>query len=121
MFGNISYEAARFKATTAVTIQVRVFWVVTVCNAVVGHQHFRGLCCLHNPEELNLTLHCHQNLKSHSCSCGVVSISDLCGHSHINSICLYIIIGLCLWYCNLFRYKLPGGTERSTNRYLCHE
>jgi len=31
--------------------QVEVFWVVTPCNIVIGHQHFRRSCCLH--------LHCH--------------------------------------------------------------
>jgi len=29
-----------------VKIQV-VFWVVMLCNVVVGYQHFRGSCCLH--------------------------------------------------------------------------
>jgi len=65
-----------------------VFWVVTPCNGVVGHQHFRGPCCFylpgevkmkaarsskalvsyhsniqcHNSEDHTLNLHCHENL-----------------------------------------------------------
>jgi hypothetical protein len=72
--------------------QVKVFWVVTLCNIVVGYQYFRGSCYLqlknftlkmetartsetlisyynttqcYNPEDLNLNLHHHENLKSH--------------------------------------------------------
>jgi len=26
---------------------VEVLWVVTPCNVMVGHQRFRGQCCLH--------------------------------------------------------------------------
>jgi hypothetical protein len=50
----------RYKAFTAVKIQVKVFWVVMVCSVVVGYQHFRSPCCpqnttqCHNPEDLNL-------------------------------------------------------------------
>jgi len=28
-------------------IQVEVFWVVMPCSFVVGHQNFRGSCCLY--------------------------------------------------------------------------
>jgi len=30
-----------------VMIQVEVFWVVTLCNVMVGYQCFRDPCCLH--------------------------------------------------------------------------
>jgi hypothetical protein len=30
-----------------VNIQVKVFWVVTLCTVVVEYQCFRGPCCLH--------------------------------------------------------------------------
>jgi hypothetical protein len=30
-----------------VMFQVEVFWVVTLCSAVIGYQRFRGPCCLH--------------------------------------------------------------------------
>jgi len=30
-----------------VIFQVEVFWVVTVCNVVVGYQRFGCPCCLH--------------------------------------------------------------------------
>jgi hypothetical protein len=29
-----------------VMFQVQVFWVMMLCNVVVGYQHFRGPCCL---------------------------------------------------------------------------
>jgi len=29
-----------------VKIQVEVFWVVTPCSVVVGHQRFAGPCCV---------------------------------------------------------------------------
>jgi len=29
-----------------VKIEFVVFWVVALCNVVVGHKHFRGSCCL---------------------------------------------------------------------------
>jgi len=66
--------------------KVEVFWVVTPCNVVVGHQGFRAPCCLHlqgetawtsetfvsyhksawshNPEDLDLKLHRCENLKT---------------------------------------------------------
>jgi hypothetical protein len=31
---------------TAVKIQVEAFWVVTLCNVVVGYKRFGGPCCL---------------------------------------------------------------------------
>jgi hypothetical protein len=40
-----------FETSTAVTLQVQVFWVVTPCNVVVGYQSFRGPCCLHAHHE----------------------------------------------------------------------
>jgi hypothetical protein len=36
-----------FEVFTAVKIQVKVFWAVTPCDAAVGYQCFRGLCCPH--------------------------------------------------------------------------
>jgi len=30
-----------------VNIQVKDFWVVTLCSDMVGYQLFRGPCCLH--------------------------------------------------------------------------
>jgi hypothetical protein len=32
---------------TAMEIHVMVFWVMTPCSNMVGHQCFRGPCCLH--------------------------------------------------------------------------
>jgi len=32
----------RLEGFTVMKIQVSVFWVVTLCNDVVGYQHFRG-------------------------------------------------------------------------------
>jgi len=29
-------------------LQVKDFWVVTLCSDVVGYQHFGGPCCLHH-------------------------------------------------------------------------
>jgi hypothetical protein len=65
-----------------------LFWVLIPCSVVVEYQHFRGSCCFHlhfilkmeaaqfskmvsyhnttwnqNPENLNLNLHCCENLK----------------------------------------------------------
>jgi hypothetical protein len=37
----------RFEVFMAMKIPVEVFWVVTLCSAVVVHQHFGGPCCLH--------------------------------------------------------------------------
>jgi hypothetical protein len=37
----------RFKAFTAVKMQVEVFWVVMPCSDVVGYQRFIDPCCLH--------------------------------------------------------------------------
>jgi len=40
-----------FEAFIAVMFQVKVFWVVMLCSAVVGYQHIRGPRCLHlHPE-----------------------------------------------------------------------
>jgi len=57
------------------------FWVVTLCSDVVGYQYLGGPCCFsvfrdsmvlqnvgilhHNPEDHDLNLHHHENLKSH--------------------------------------------------------
>jgi hypothetical protein len=46
----------RSKVFTAVKIHVEVFWVVTPCGGVVGHQHFRGLCYLHFRGEVTSSL-----------------------------------------------------------------
>jgi hypothetical protein len=35
-------------------IQVDFFLVVTSCSVVVGHQHFRGSCCLHLQNEVKM-------------------------------------------------------------------
>jgi len=34
-------------------IQIEVFWIVTPYGAMVGYQHFWGLCCLHLQGEMN--------------------------------------------------------------------
>jgi hypothetical protein len=44
---NITVMLTKFGIFTTVKIQVQVFWVVTSCNDVVGHQHFGRPCCLH--------------------------------------------------------------------------
>jgi hypothetical protein len=33
----------RFQVSTGVKIQVEVFWVVALCNTVVGYHHFRAV------------------------------------------------------------------------------
>jgi hypothetical protein len=62
-------------------IVIDTFWVVTLCNAVVGYQPSGGPWCLHlsleetlvsyhittwhhNPEDLDLTVYCREHLKS---------------------------------------------------------
>jgi len=35
------------EVSTAMNIQVVVFWDVTACSDMVGYQSFIGLCCLH--------------------------------------------------------------------------
>jgi len=42
-------QKVSFKAFTVVMFQAGVFCVVTLHTAVVGHQHFRGPCCI--PED----------------------------------------------------------------------
>jgi len=42
IIGNTSFEAF-----TTVMFQVDVFWIVTPCSFVTGHQRFRVPCCLH--------------------------------------------------------------------------
>jgi hypothetical protein len=37
----------RFAVSTAVKIQVEVFWVMTLCSVVVGYQRFGGPNCFH--------------------------------------------------------------------------
>jgi len=37
---------------TVFSIQVKVFWVVTLISVVVEHQHFRGPCCLYLQVEM---------------------------------------------------------------------
>jgi len=44
-----------FTFTIILLVQVEVFWVVTPCRIVVGHQRFRGLPCLHLQGEVNVT------------------------------------------------------------------
>jgi len=70
------------------SVHVMVFWAEMPCSDVVGCQHFGGPCCFyltlkmetaisseslisyhittwhHNPEDHNLNLYCHENLKS---------------------------------------------------------
>jgi hypothetical protein len=36
-------------------IHVVVFWVMILCNDVVGYQYFEGTCCLHLQGELTGT------------------------------------------------------------------
>jgi hypothetical protein len=43
----VSYCDVKFEVFIAVKIQAEVFWVVMLCNVVVGYQCFRGPCCLH--------------------------------------------------------------------------
>jgi len=45
---------ARFLVFTAVIFQVKVFWVVTPCSAVVRYQRFRGPCCLPLRDEVGI-------------------------------------------------------------------
>jgi len=46
----VSFEAFMVVVVVVVVVvimimfQVKVFWVVTPCNVVVGYQHFRGPC-----------------------------------------------------------------------------
>jgi len=73
-------------------VQVKVFWVVTLCSGAIHYQCFRAPCCqhlqdevkmkaarcsktvvshcntryCHNPEDLNLNFHHCENLKSHT-------------------------------------------------------
>jgi hypothetical protein len=35
-----------FEVFKVVMIQVKVFWVLTLCSVAEGDQHFRGPCCL---------------------------------------------------------------------------
>jgi len=75
--------------------QVQVFWVVTQCSVTVRYQRFGELCCLHlqcearfsetlvsyrnttrrhNLEDLDMNLHCRENLISHEGSTGLVHV-----------------------------------------------
>jgi len=48
--------SASFEVFTAVMFQVKVFWVVMLCCAVVGYQSFRCPCYLHlHPEDRGST------------------------------------------------------------------
>jgi len=52
-------------AFVMVTIQVGIFWVVTLCNVTVGYQCFGGPYCSHlwmEDSVVNLNLHHHENL-----------------------------------------------------------
>jgi len=40
-----------FRVTSAMKIQVPIFWVVTPCSVMGGHQRFGGPCCLHLQSE----------------------------------------------------------------------
>jgi len=40
-------DANRTEVYTAVRSQVAVFWVLTPCSDLVGHERFGGPCCLH--------------------------------------------------------------------------
>jgi hypothetical protein len=44
---NIKLNRARYDVFTAVKIEVEFFWLVTLCNVVLGYQRFGGPCCLH--------------------------------------------------------------------------
>jgi hypothetical protein len=53
---------ARFEAFMVMKVPAEVFWVVMLCNVMVGYQCFRGPCCLNlysedggfSSEDLNL-------------------------------------------------------------------
>jgi len=42
---------ARFKAFTAVKIQVKFLWIMTPCSVVEEYQHFGGFFCHLHPED----------------------------------------------------------------------
>jgi len=49
-----------------IMLQVEFFWVVKLCNVVVGHQQHTTQC--HNPEELDFNRHHSGNPKYHTLS-----------------------------------------------------
>jgi hypothetical protein len=40
----------RFDISTAMKVQVDVFWIMTACSVVVGYQRSGGQCLHHHPE-----------------------------------------------------------------------
>jgi len=45
-YGQWKFICARYEVITEVKIQVKVFWVVSLCSVVVGYKCFGGPCCL---------------------------------------------------------------------------
>jgi len=44
-----------FNIFMVVKIHIEAFWLVILCNDVVGYWHFQGPCCLHVQREVAVT------------------------------------------------------------------
>jgi hypothetical protein len=85
IYGNNYWS--KFRMFSTIHIKVKVFWLLMPHSVVVRYQHFRVPCYLlkleaawssktlvlycntmwhHNPEEIGLYLHHHEDLKSHN-------------------------------------------------------
>jgi hypothetical protein len=53
-YKNVNSKAATLLVFMAVKIQIEVFCIVTMCCVVIGHQCFRGPCCLSLQGELKI-------------------------------------------------------------------